>query len=42
MALRNENATQITLASTAQQAEYLHLRMRNLENRKETATFHKV
>jgi hypothetical protein len=26
----------------AQQTEYLHLRTRNLANRKETATFHKV
>jgi len=36
------NAEQFTLAPAAQQTEYLHLRTRNLANRKETATFHKV
>jgi hypothetical protein len=35
-------ATQFTLVPAAQQTEYLHLRTRNLANRKETATFHKV
>ncbi len=36
------NATHFTLVPAAQQTEYLYLRTRNLANRKETATFHKV